>query len=71
MADDPILVYVASSLPRRYCTAASPMQAADKDKYQWGHPDAAPLRPWFNLVIYLCPHCALEFHAPPRPSSLN
>lgn len=63
---DPTLLYLASGLPRRYCTAASPMTVADKDKYQWGHPDATEVMPFFNLVVYRCPHCGLHFHAPAR-----
>lgn len=64
---DPILVYVPSKLPRRYCTDDSPMQMQDKDAYQWGHPDAYRVRAFFNLAIYQCPHCNLTFHAPERP----
>ena len=64
--DDVTLVYVASGLPRRYCTDASPMQMRDKDDYQWGHPDAYRVGAFFNLAIYQCPHCRLTFHAPER-----
>lgn len=66
MSDEPHLVYLASALPRRYCTDESPMPDADRDKYQWGHPDAYRLRSFFNLAIYHCPHCRLTFHAPER-----
>lgn len=65
--DDVTLVYVASNLPRRYCTDASPMQMRDKDNYQWGHPDAYRIGAFFNLAIYQCPHCWMTFHAPERP----
>lgn len=61
-------LYVPSQLPRRICTGESPMPAEDKDKYQWGHPDAKFLRDFFNLGIYRCPHCELTFHAPKRKS---
>jgi hypothetical protein len=64
---DPILVLVHRPLERRYCSADSPMAMADKDRFQWGHPDAAAVKPFFNLVIYRCPHCNLYFHAPARP----
>lgn len=63
---DPFLVCVPSALPRRYCTADSPMAQADRDAYQWGHPDATAVAPWYNLTIYLCPHCGITFHAPKR-----
>lgn len=66
MSTDPILLYIPSPLPRRTCTAASPMPMADRDKYQWGHPDATGVAPWYNLTIYLCPHCGITFHAPAR-----
>lgn len=63
---DSTLVYVPSGLPRRYCEAGNPMPMADKDKYQWGHPDAVEVAPLYNLMIYRCPHCGLHFHAPAR-----
>lgn len=63
---DPTIIYLLSGLPRRYCEADSPMQQADKDRYQWGHPDAEFIEPFFNLGIYRCPHCGLTFHAPMR-----
>ena len=66
MSDQIHLVYVPSQLPRRHCTAESPMPTADKDKYQWGHPDAAYKEDFLNLAIYTCPHCGLTFHAPKR-----
>jgi uncharacterized Fe-S cluster protein YjdI len=53
-------------LHRRYCTAEHPMPIEDKDRYQWGHPDAVEVEPFFNLVIYTCPHCNHTFHALPR-----
>ena len=49
------------ALERRFCTALSPMQPADKDRYRWGHPDAVILKPFFNLVLCECPHCKLAF----------
>lgn len=52
-------------LERRYCTAEAPMPLTDKDKYMWGHPDAVVLAPYFNLVLYQCPHCQLTFKALP------
>jgi hypothetical protein len=61
----PILVYAPSALPQRTCSAAEPME--DKNVYQWGHPDAEAVRPFFNLMLYRCPHCSLVFHAPMRP----
>lgn len=66
MTDRLTAVYVPSGLPRRYCEAGSPMPIEDKDKYQWGHPDAADVGPFFNLRLYRCPHCDITFHAPPR-----
>lgn len=62
-------VFLGSGLPRRYCEAGAPMPMADRNRYQWGHPDAVEVRPFFNLVIYRCPHCQLEFHAAPRPAT--
>jgi hypothetical protein len=53
-------------LARRYCTADSPMPHEDRDRYQWGHPDATEVMPFFNLVVYTCPHCKHTFHAEPR-----
>lgn len=61
----PTVVVLRGALPRRYCTADSPMPMADTDKYQWGHGDAVALGPFFNLVLYRCPHCGLTFHAAP------
>jgi hypothetical protein len=55
------------ALERRVCTAASPMQRADKDLYWWGHPDAVKLRPFFNLVLYECPNCKMAFTCFPPP----
>lgn len=55
-------------LPRRVCTADSPMAQADKDAYRWGHPDARELGPFLNLVRCACPHCGLEFTCLPRPA---
>jgi hypothetical protein len=69
MSAAPFLVYVPSALPRRYCTADSPMDMADKNNYQWGHPDAVEAEPFHNLVIYVCPHCRLAFHGPKRAPS--
>lgn len=66
---DPHLVYVPSALSRRWCTADSPMAPADRDSYQWGHPDAVDVAPLYNLMIYTCPHCGLTFHAPKRHGS--
>jgi hypothetical protein len=66
MTDQPTLVYVPSALPRRYCVKDSPMPMADKDKYQWGHPDAVDVGPFLNLRLYRCPYCDLTFHAPAR-----
>jgi hypothetical protein len=60
------LVYVPSALPRRCCTAERPMQPQDRHRYQWSHPDAVAVEPFFNLVIYRCPHCTHTFHAPQR-----
>lgn len=48
-------------LERRVCTAEAPMQATDKDRYRWGHPDAKTLGPFFNLIKCECPHCGLVF----------
>ena len=53
-------------LPRRTCTADEPMRHEDRDRYQWGHPDAVEVMPFFNLVVYTCPHCKHTFHAEPR-----
>jgi uncharacterized Fe-S cluster protein YjdI len=53
-------------LPRRTCTAAEPMPHEDRNHYFWTHPDAKEVEPFFNLVIYWCPNCALNFHAPKR-----
>ena len=55
------------TLARRYCEIRSPMPIADKDKYQWGHPDAVEMAPFFNLMVYECPHCKHVFHAEKRP----
>jgi hypothetical protein len=57
---------VYATLPRRMCTADSPMPAALRDNYQWSHPEAEAVQPFFNLVIYTCPHCNHTFHAEPR-----
>jgi len=59
----PTLLYARPALPRRYCEKDSPMPAADKDKYQWGHPDAEDVGAFFNLRLYKCPYCGLTFHA--------
>lgn len=64
--NDITLVYLPSGLPRRHCTASEPMKMADKDSYQWGHPDATYVSDFFNLAIFQCPNCGLTFHAPPR-----
>lgn len=53
-------------LPRRACTAAAPMDHTDKDAYRWTHADAVAIEPFFNLMLYQCPHCALCFTAHPR-----
>jgi hypothetical protein len=66
MTNDLHLVYVPSTLPRRSCTAESPMQEADKGKYQWSHADALDVAPFFNLMVYKCPYCGTKFHAPKR-----
>jgi hypothetical protein len=55
-----------SALPRRFCTPEQPMQHEERDHYQWSHPDAAEVMPFFNLVVYTCPHCKHTFHAEPR-----
>jgi hypothetical protein len=60
------LYAIRSALPRRLCDAASPMPMADKDRFQWSHPDAEFIEPFFNLGLYKCPHCKLTFHAPRR-----
>lgn len=56
-------------LERRYCEAAAPMPPEDKDRYLWGHGDAVAVRPFFNLVLYTCPHCQHTFTALPRPAA--
>ena len=56
-------------LERRVCTADAPMQAVDKDRYRWGHPDAVEVQPYFNLVLCHCPHCDLSFTCLPREES--
>lgn len=54
-------------LERRTCSADAPMDHADKDTYRWSHPDATAIEPYFNLMLYECPHCQLCFTAlPPR-----
>lgn len=55
-----------SALPRRLCTQAEPMQHEFRDHYQWSHPEAEAVQPYFNLVVYTCPHCKHTFHAEPR-----
>lgn len=52
-------------MERRFCTADAPMPMEQKDVFRWSHPDAQPVRPFFNLMIYECPHCKLTFHALP------
>lgn len=42
------------------------MPLSDKDKYRWIHADAVDVMPFFNLMVYQCPHCGLGFHALPR-----
>jgi len=69
MTPTPILAFLSSRpLPRRYCTAESPMQAQDRDSYQWGHSDAVDVGPFFNLRLYTCPYCKHTFHALARPT---
>lgn len=54
------------TLPRKDCTAESPMPMKDKDAYYWIHADAKDVAEFFNLIIYVCPHCRLAFTALPR-----
>lgn len=53
-------------MEKRYCTAAAPMPPEQKDAFFWIHADAQEVMPFFNLVVYECPHCKLAFHALPR-----
>lgn len=53
-------------LQHRTCTAGSPMQHADKDRFRWHHPDAVEEGPLFNLVKCRCPNCNLTFTCLPR-----
>jgi hypothetical protein len=52
-------------MERRVCTAEHPMKPEERTLYRWGHPDAVPIEPFFNLYIYECPHCKLAFHSYP------
>lgn len=54
-------------LPQRVCSAEAPMQAADKDRYWWHHPDAVENGQLLNLVYCTCPHCGLSFTCFPKP----
>lgn len=56
-------------LERRICTKEAPMKMEQKDDYRWGHPDAAEVKPFFNLMLYDCPHCGLTFASYPRASN--
>jgi hypothetical protein len=53
-------------LEHRRCTKESPMPYGDEKRYRWSHVDAVVLRPFFNLVVCRCPHCALTFTCLPR-----
>lgn len=53
-------------MDRKDCTAETPMSMEDKAKYYWIHHDAVDVEPFFNLMLYRCPHCGLTFHALPR-----
>lgn len=64
------IISVQPKLSRRICTAEEPMKEEDKSKYQWGHPDAKYVEPFFNLALYTCPHCNLTFHTQPRPEDI-
>jgi hypothetical protein len=58
-----------STLPPRTCTAASPMRLADKDAYQWSHPEARYIAPYFNVArvpLFRCPHCGVTLDGPVR-----
>jgi hypothetical protein len=61
------MIYYYTPLPPRVCSADAPMPVEDRDRYQWSHPDAEEVMPFFNLVVYTCPYCKHTFHAEPRP----
>lgn len=53
-------------MERRDCTAEAPMNMEERHKYYWIHHDAKEVEPFFNLMLYKCPHCGMTFHARPR-----
>lgn len=50
-------------MEERRCTAEAPMPIEQKDDYFWIHAEAQAREPFFNLMLYECPHCGLWFPA--------